>query len=294
MAGHSRIWHRFFGLILFFLFAGTLQAQEVTGSSNISVDVISNLVTATCETDLDGAAMDFYSAVVHCNVVDGYGNLVAQGYDHDIYANRGYAIAVVTIIGTPGTTYTAQGSHSAVATMGDYAIPPPGKPAPFEYLDEYYFGFYESQQYTYSDSHPWYGPGPPVMRKRNTIVVGGTKGTRVFPIDTVLLTQHASQDFAEHCNAVFSTVIGSAFTYTKTAFFESLLNTTFLQYPKGAPGMPTDYGPEYYLPTADTLTNVAGRPIRLFPNFYGGPPVMYTGEPFREAVVTKEGIHHYS
>ena len=295
MAAHSRICRRFLGLILFFSFAGTLQAQEVTGSSSISVDASTNLVTATCETDLDGTAQDYYEAVVHCDVFDGYGNAVAQGYNHDNYGNLGYAIAVVTFTGTPGTTYIAQATHSAIATLGDYAIPPPGKPAPFEFLDEYYFGFYESQQYTYPDSHPWYGPGPPVMRRRSAIVVGGTKATRVFPIDTALLTQHASQDFAATCDTAFRNVIGSAFTYTKTAFFESLLNTTFFQYPFGTPNIPTDtYGSELNLPIADTLTEVAGRPIRLFPNFYGGPPVQYTGEPFRKAVVTHEGIHHYT
>ena len=107
----------------------------------------------------------------------------------------------------------------------------------------------------------------------------------------MLLTQHALQDFATTCDSAFSKVIGSG--YTKAAFFQSLLNTTISQYPFGAPNMPTDDGPVLNLPFADTQTTLPGRPIRLFPNFYGAPG-HYTSDLFREAVVTHEGIHHFT
>jgi hypothetical protein len=51
----------------------------VTGSTSVSVDNATNLVTATCETDLDADAQAYYEAVVHCTVSDGYGNQVAYG-----------------------------------------------------------------------------------------------------------------------------------------------------------------------------------------------------------------------
>ena len=79
MADQIRICYRFLGVILFLSLAGTAQAQVVTGSTSVSVDNATNLVTATCETDLDADAQAYYEAVVHCTVSDGYGNQVAYG-----------------------------------------------------------------------------------------------------------------------------------------------------------------------------------------------------------------------
>jgi hypothetical protein len=94
--------------------------------------------------------------------------------DIDHNGNLGYAIAVVTFTGVAGTTYVAKGSHSAVAVIQDYALPPAGQPTQYEYLDEYNFGEFDSRPIIYPDSYQWDGPGPPEQRRASAITIGGT------------------------------------------------------------------------------------------------------------------------
>jgi hypothetical protein len=66
-----------------------------------------------------------------------------------------------------------------------------------------------------------------------------------------------------HCDAIFANVIPS---YNNNGFFASLQGTQITQYPKGST-LPPDIN-ILNEPDADTLVKQAGRPIRVFANFY--------------------------
>src|SRR5271170_7358062 len=91
-------------------------AQNAYGTATIDIDQDSGTVTATCETDLDGALDGNYNAWVTCSVTDQNGNQVANGSDADDGTN-GYAEVVLTFAGTPGSTYTVTGINHAIAVL---------------------------------------------------------------------------------------------------------------------------------------------------------------------------------
>lgn len=217
------------------LFICPAQAQNITGST--TVDVTGGVVTATCETDLDLDAQAYYEAIVGCSVTDGYGNLVASAHYIDQNGIQGYAQAIVTFVGVPGTAYIATGAHEAETTIRDYALPPPPAPPSYSYLDYYNYGYYQESPYqVYPSLFNFYGPGPEMQRRSSNIGIGGTTGTAVYPVDTAALINKAQSAFSSACNTAFTNVIGP--TYTKAQFFQSLLTTTFHQYPAGTPNIP--------------------------------------------------------
>jgi len=141
-------------------------------------------VTATCETDLDANAQNYYSAMVHCTVKDADGNLAASGTDSDVDGWNGYIQVVLTFTGVPGATYTATASHSAVAIMDDYiddGTLGPRFQNQWVYYDPYNFGLYEGTPAQYDGSYEWFGPGPEQRRLPSTIHTGNTTATKTWP-----------------------------------------------------------------------------------------------------------------
>jgi hypothetical protein len=143
---------------------------------------------------------------------------------------------------------------------------------------------------TYPDTYDWFGPGPPEGSSTSSVRTGDTTASQIryyTPTELSQLITSAQSLFSTHCDAVFTTVIGSS--YTKINFFESLLATSIIQYPNAPPTDPPPYSPST---VADTQTNQNGRPIRIFRPFY---PTKY-GFPagYQESVLTHEGIHHYT
>jgi hypothetical protein len=259
-------------------------AQNVYGSTTIDIDPSSGIVTATCETDLDGALDGNYYSQVTCSVTDQNGTVVASGSAADVDGDIGYAQAVLTFSGTPGSTYTATGFHHAYAVLVTLQF------LKTVYEDPYNFSSFESGGIQeYPDYYDWYGPGPEEQTKIASIRLGETTATQIryyTPTELSQLITSAQSLFSPHCDAVFTTVIGSS--YTNVNFFESLRATSFIQYPPGAPNIPPTNGAD-----AATLVSQPGRPIELFPNFY---PTKYGFDfpAFQQFVLIHEGVHHYT
>jgi len=166
---------RFLFSVLACLWPISAVAQGITGSTTIDFDPNTGYVTATCETDLDADAQNWYEAVVDCSVTNDAGASVVSGQYIDHNGDLGYAQVVLTFAGSFGTTYTAVGTHLAVANLGDYAIPPPPQRPYYEYDDYYNFGYFASEGYpTYPVDYTWLGPGPETQRKTSTIKTGST------------------------------------------------------------------------------------------------------------------------
>ncbi|MEI9977951.1 MAG: hypothetical protein WDN23_02960 [Edaphobacter sp.] len=268
--------------------SGTALAQTVSGSTTIDIDGSTGIVTVTCETDLDDDAQGYYYALVDCVVRDSNGNQIASGASEDQYGVQGYAQVVLTFNGTPGTTYTAIGTHGGVATLSDYAELPPPQHSYYEYDDEFNFESFAENPQTYIDDWNWIGPGPEILTRQNTLKPGSTTATGIryyTPDELSNLIFSAQSLFPARCDADFAAVIGSS--YTNINFFESLLATSFIQYPPGAPNIPAHGSAD-----AATLINQPGRPIELFPNFYPTAAGFPAG--FQEFILIHEGLHHYT
>jgi len=95
------------------------------------------------------------------------------------------------------------------------------------------------------------------------------------------LVQQGRKMFSSNCNSKFASTIPH---YTNSAFFNQLANAPFQQYPAGTPNIPDHaYGAD-----ADTALGQPGRPIRLFPNFYGNDPT------YQAFTLIHEGIHRFT
>jgi hypothetical protein len=151
-------------------------AQNVYGTTTIDIDPSSGIVTATCETDLDGALDGNYYSNVLCNVTDQNGTQIASGSAGDVDGDLGYAQVVLTFSGTPGSTYTATGFHRAIAVL---------VVEQFEktlYEDPYNFSSFESDGIQdYPNYYDWYGPGPDEQTKIASIRLGETWATATDP-----------------------------------------------------------------------------------------------------------------
>jgi hypothetical protein len=186
--------------------------QSITGTTYIDFDPNAGNVTATCETDLDSEVQGFYKAVVHCTVTDGAGAVVASGSKTD--TNLGFAQAVVTFAGVAGTTYTATGQNLAVITQGDYAIPPPHQPSPWFWDDYYNFYAFQNEGVNYPDEHTWIGPGPPQLRKLNSLHVGNTTdfvsiSIAVTTYKMVTVNANGTVTFAQACPGTSKATCGA-------------------------------------------------------------------------------------
>ncbi len=126
-------------------------------------------VTATCETDFDGALDGNYEAQVVCTVTDQNGTQIANGDAADI-DDVGYAQVVLTFSGTPGSTYTARGIHHAIAVLVEQ-----------QFLKTVYEGPYNFSSFEsgggeiYPNYYDWYGPGPEEETNIASMRVGETE-----------------------------------------------------------------------------------------------------------------------
>jgi RHS repeat-associated protein len=101
------------------------------------------------------------------------------------------------------------------------------------------------------------------------------------PINMGAAVTAAQNTLSKNCDSAFKKTMPN---YTNSGFFKSLASTAFQQYPAGTPNIPSHaFGAD-----ADTLINSPGRPIRLFPNFYGDSVSYGLG------VIVHEGIHHFT
>ncbi len=243
----------------------------------------SGIVTATCETDLDGALDGNYQAWVTCTVTDQTGTQIAFGGASDMDEN-GYAQVVLTFSGVPGSTYTATGINRAIAVLEVEQFNKTLYEDPYNMSNS----FEEGPAAPFPDYFDWYGPGPEQQTKTASIRFGNTSDSAIryyTPAELSQLIFSAQRLFPAQCDADFASVIGSA--YTNINFFESLLATSFIQYPPGAPNIP-DHGSA----DAATLISQPGRPIELFPNFYPTAAGFPAG--FQEFILIHEGLHHYT
>jgi hypothetical protein len=262
-------------------------AQTVYGSTSLDIDPDTGVVTATCETDVDNLAAEYYNADVTCVVEDSNNNVVASGGGEDDSA-QGYVQVVLTFTGVPGETYTAMSAHVLfeIYTVEYYEDPP--QPIRLHYYDDMYdFSFYSDNPQTYDGVFDLESPGPETETVSQRQIAANTVATQIryyTPSELLTLILSAQSLFAPHCDTVFTNVVPS---YNNNGFFASLEGTTFIQYPPGAPNIPA-HG------SADAATQVdqPGRPIELFPNFYPTAAGFPAG--FQEFILIHEGLHHFT
>ncbi len=149
-------------------------AQDISGSTNLSINQSTGAGAATCETDLDYDAQAYYEALVNCVVKDPNGNTVAAGSHLDTNGQQGYAQVVLTFTASAAGTYTATGTHRGEMYLGDYSDPPPGQPSYYEYYDYYNFSYFEGSPQFYETSFDWLGPGPLTEKRSNLLIIGNT------------------------------------------------------------------------------------------------------------------------
>ncbi len=272
-------------LVAFLFCVGTpsaILAQELSGNSSVDVDPDSGVVTATCETDLDAEAEGYYNAQVVCSLKDQTGTVVASGQSGDL---GGYAEVTLIISGVPGNTYTVTGQHSAQMLL-QYVDPDEPVPEPPHYMSYSWDDWLQLSIFGGGDdffnNYSWFGPGPETPRQTKTVHTGNTHGTAIrwfTATELHNLVNGAQATFAPNCDSKFRTVIGPS--YSKTAFFTSLYNTTFNQYP----GSLT---PQYTTADASTSVTQPGRPINLYADFY------LESTASQQTVLTHEGLHHYN
>jgi hypothetical protein len=199
----------------------------------------------------------------------------------------GYAQVVLTFAGVPGTTYEVVGKHWETALIRqNFNVP--GLPRGFEFDDVFNFQSLEGETQPFPDSYDWFGPGPETPSGISKINLGYTKTSQIRYYtqgELSALITSAQSLLSSHCDAIFASVIGSS--YNNVNFFESLRATSFIQYPPGAPNIPSHGSAD-----AATLINQPGRPIELFPNFYPTAAGFPAG--FQESILTHEGVHHYT
>jgi hypothetical protein len=175
--GNSALSQQSSSAVVIFCLCRTSAAQNVYGSTTIDLDPNSGIVTATCETDFDGALDGNYEAEVICSVTDQNGTQVAWGSGADVDGTAGYAQAVLTFSGTPGSTYTATGIHHAIAVLVEQQFLKTVYEDPYNFSNSFESGAGEN----YPNYYDWFGPGPEQQTKTVSIRLGETKDTLVFP-----------------------------------------------------------------------------------------------------------------
>ncbi|HEX3968047.1 MAG TPA: hypothetical protein VHW70_08785 [Edaphobacter sp.] len=158
-----RHWRTALFVCLIFLWCSPASlAQIVYGSTNLDIDPGAGTVTATCETDVDNLAAEYYEAMVSCVVEDSNNNIVASGGGTDD-SGQGYVQVVLTFTGVPGETYTAMSAHSLFEIYTAEFFPDPDDPQPIRlhyYDDVYDFSSYADNPQTYDDFFELDSPGP--------------------------------------------------------------------------------------------------------------------------------------
>lgn len=151
------------------------QAQSViTGSTLISYNAFSNIVTAVSTTELDFAAQDWYSGRVSGSIRDASGNVLASGNASDIDRDGTVSVTMQTT-GQDQMTYSAQGQYSALVdiqdpALGGYYIDR------FNYQNVYRGGEGGTNYYIYM---PFYAFGPSQRTRLRSLYLGQTSPATV-------------------------------------------------------------------------------------------------------------------
>lgn len=155
-------------------------AQSISGSTTITVDATTLMVTATCETDLDGYSWGVYNPSVACTLKDGAGTTLAMDSHLDV-EDESSAQVILEFQGTAGTAYVATGKHYAWMAIQAYDpdLEGTGPPSAFLYhWDAYNFSSYiengPPDPYPYFNNFYWFGPGPEVYTKAPKLTFGPT------------------------------------------------------------------------------------------------------------------------
>src|ERR1700733_6881455 len=107
-----RLYIRVLALACVFVAASLGYGQSISGFTTVTIDPTTLMVTATCETDLDGYSEGVYNPSVTCVLTDGAGNTLASGTYLDT-EDESYAQVTLEFQGIAGTTYIATGHHYA-------------------------------------------------------------------------------------------------------------------------------------------------------------------------------------
>ena len=222
---------------------------------------------------------------------DSSGAELAYQFNADYGELQGFAQVVLSIQGAPGETYTATGIHGATATRYQDPDEPESLPdmgggfTNYGWIDYYNFGFFSTNPLqTFPNIGTWTSYGPAHYNITPDILVGQTTDSQSRFLDIPPIIFHAQQDLSSTCDQKFAAVIPG---YTNAAFFSSLVGTEFHQWPKGTPNAPPSQG------DASTRIDDPGRPIDIWPNFYGVNRQLPFPH-FQEFVLVHEGIHHFT
>jgi hypothetical protein len=144
-----------FSIVGFLIFCPQMRAQAVDGYTSIDYDDSTGLIDAYSETSLDYDVECYYQAYVYMRVYDDSGYTIVTDWDQD-YSGFGFISVEDLFYADSGTTYTADGTHSAYATYYDYDYDWDWDYGRYRtyyyYYDVWFFGFYEGY-YIYE---PWY------------------------------------------------------------------------------------------------------------------------------------------
>ena len=193
-------------------------AQAVYGSTNLDIDPDTGTVTATCETDVDNLAAEYYNAMVSCVVEDSNHNIVASGGGSDD-SGQGYVQAVLTFTGVPGETYTAMSAHSLFEIYTVEIEQDPPQPIRLHYYDDMYdFGFYSDNPETFEGVFDLESPGPETETVSQIQHTANTVAQKNYPKATISFNftpngSKNSQDllsFLAHTAGECSELIGPA------------------------------------------------------------------------------------
>ncbi len=159
--------------VLMALVCGLLLPQQaragstITGTTSITYDAYSNVVSGMTMTELDYASQDWYQAIVSGSITDSNGTrLASSGTLHDIDRD-GIVSATEEVTGTDQMQYRMTGNHIAIADIQDFVIGA-------TYID--YWGFqpiFNGENYYYLYM-PFYAPGPSRSTRSRNISLGKT------------------------------------------------------------------------------------------------------------------------
>jgi hypothetical protein len=158
-------------LVCLLAFSGQARATaNINGSTSISYDPWTNLVTGVTTTELDYASQDWYQARVNGSITDANGSLLAGTFANDV--DRDGTVSV-TMQGSAvdQMEYTCTGTHIALADIQDYFQ------GHYYYVDNYNFGYYQSESTYRLFFYTFAGVGPMKRRSSRSLDLGKTFAT---------------------------------------------------------------------------------------------------------------------
>jgi hypothetical protein len=146
-------------------------SADTYGSTDISYDPSSNLLTIWADTYADYAEGEYYRAAVYCTVLDLDHGIIASGHAEDP-GDFFQADVYLQATGAPGNLYNAVSHHSLLARFFGY-IEAEGT---YGYDDYYNFSSLAQEDIVWPDWYDFYGPGPEVAAQNEDVSLGYTEG----------------------------------------------------------------------------------------------------------------------